>query len=263
MICCDFFGGLCWAAGNDTGKDRSRPQSNDVVFCCATSLPSARTNVHRFNCFPSCLSSCEVASGAFCCPKAEDVRRKDRFQALATGLALDNGALSALHSEKKKADHTLHYHTFPKEACQRVNVTPVFVPKGGLPEGDRTHSSQEEPRHEVTVYLSGMRFASAVVSFRHLVHRYDSFPPESPPTVLASLFSLAFRPRSVCHDDDRVEELLRYGNATQYTPIFRLVKFQSCFFRWSWIDDIAVCHDDAFDEETACTADLVTCQTKT
>ena len=59
---------------------------------------------------PSCLSSCEVASGAFCCPKAEDVRRKTRFQALATGLALDSGALSALHREKKKADHTLHHH---------------------------------------------------------------------------------------------------------------------------------------------------------
>ena len=138
MIRCDFFWGLCWAAGNDTENDRGWTQSNDVKFCCATSLPSSRTNVHGFNCFPSCLSSCEVAAGA-------------RFQALATGLALDNGALSALHSEKKKADHTLHYHTFPKEACQRVNVTPVFVPKGGLPEGDRTHSSQEEPRHEVTV----------------------------------------------------------------------------------------------------------------
>ena len=60
---------------------------------------------------PSCLSSCEVASGAFCCPKGEDVRRKAKFQALATGLALDNGALSALHLEKKKADHTLHYYT--------------------------------------------------------------------------------------------------------------------------------------------------------
>ena len=61
---------------------------------------------------PSCLSSCEVTSGAFCCPEAEDVRRKAKFHALATGLAPHNGALSALHREKTKADHTLHYHTF-------------------------------------------------------------------------------------------------------------------------------------------------------
>ena len=64
-------------------------------------------------CVLFCLSSCEVASGAFCCPKAEDVKRNARFQALATGLVLDNGALSALYREKKKADHTMHYHTCP------------------------------------------------------------------------------------------------------------------------------------------------------
>ena len=46
------------------------------------------------------------------CPSAEDVRRKARFQALATGVALTNGAVSALYCVKKKADHTLHDHTF-------------------------------------------------------------------------------------------------------------------------------------------------------
>ena len=47
----------------------------------------------------------------FFSPKAEDVRRKARFQAVATGLARDNGASSASHGEKKKADHTPHDHT--------------------------------------------------------------------------------------------------------------------------------------------------------
>ena len=75
-------------------------------FCCVTFFPQTRTSVHRFDVdVPSCFSSCEVASDAFR-PNAEDVRRKAKFQAPATGLALDNGALSALHREKKKADHT-------------------------------------------------------------------------------------------------------------------------------------------------------------
>ena len=45
-------------------------------------------------------------------PRAEDVRRKARFQAQATGLAFDNGAVAALLREKKKADHTLHDQTY-------------------------------------------------------------------------------------------------------------------------------------------------------
>ena len=52
--------------------------------------------------------------------RAEDVRRKARFHALATGLALDNGALGALRREKKKADHTPHDHT-----CWEARVCPV------------------------------------------------------------------------------------------------------------------------------------------
>ena len=52
-----------------------------------------------------------------CCPRAEDVRRKVRFQALATGLALTMGAVSALYREKKKAGHTLHDRTFDRYFC--------------------------------------------------------------------------------------------------------------------------------------------------
>ena len=71
-------------------------------FCCVTFVQQARTSVHRFDVdVPSCFSSCEVASAAFR-PNAEDVRRKAEFQAPATGLALDSGALRALHREKKE-----------------------------------------------------------------------------------------------------------------------------------------------------------------
>ena len=59
-----------------------------LIFCCVMFVSQARASVHRFDVDgPSCFSSCEVASGAFY-PKAVDVRRKARFQALATGLAL-------------------------------------------------------------------------------------------------------------------------------------------------------------------------------
>ena len=62
--------------------------------------------------------------------KTDDARRKARFQALATDLALDNGALSALHREKKKADHALHDHatlTICSEDCPGIVVQPAGI----------------------------------------------------------------------------------------------------------------------------------------
>ena len=83
------------------------------------------------------VSSCEVASGAFC-PKAEDARSKARFQAPTTGLALDNGALSALHREK--ADHTPHDHTTTSlGAGERLPAVTVSTPRAGA------KTSVEEP----------------------------------------------------------------------------------------------------------------------
>ena len=75
------------------------------VFCS--------TSVH--NCSSLDVPSCFPVVKLFLMlqgPRAEDERRKAKFQALATGLAFDNGAVSALLREKKKADLTLHDHTF-------------------------------------------------------------------------------------------------------------------------------------------------------
>ena len=79
-----------------------------VRFCCVTFVPQARTSVHRALMLMFLLVFPVVV---LFCPNAEDARRKGGFQAQATGLALDNNALSALHREKKKADHTPHDHT--------------------------------------------------------------------------------------------------------------------------------------------------------
>ena len=94
------------------------------MFCCVTFVPLPRTSVHQFDVdvlswFPV-VKLLLVPIG----PNTEDARRKARFRALATDLALDNGALSALHREKKKADHTLHDHTtltYCSTDCQELS----------------------------------------------------------------------------------------------------------------------------------------------
>ena len=101
-----------------------------LMFCCVKFVPRPRTSVHQFDVdVASCFPVVKLLLVPLV-PKTDDARRKARFQALATDLALDNGALSALHREKKKADHTLHDHatlTICSEDCPGIVVLPAGI----------------------------------------------------------------------------------------------------------------------------------------
>ena len=70
-----------------------------LMSCCVTFVPRPRTSVHQFDVdVPSCCPVVKLLPVPIG-PNTEDARRKARFQALATDLALDSGALSSLHRE--------------------------------------------------------------------------------------------------------------------------------------------------------------------